>query len=75
MIEAFVVRSRLDEEYEQILCKIELKRDGLNAVDDETRMLHAEKAKANDDMRKLEKSLVELLVDQQKTLLSISSRN
>lgn len=68
-------KRRLDEEYEQILCKIELKRDGLNAVDDETRMLHAEKAKANDDMRKLEKSLVELLVDQQKTLLSISSRN
>jgi len=68
-------KRRLDEEYEQILCKIELKRDGLNAVDDETRRLHAEKAKANDDMRKLEKSLVELLVEQQKTLLSISSRN
>ena len=67
-------KRRLDEEYEQILCKIELKRDGLNAVDNETKKLHTEKSEANDEMRKLEKSLVKLLVEQQKILLSISSR-
>jgi hypothetical protein len=33
-----------------------------------------ERTAANDKMRTLEKSLVELLVEQQKTLLSISTR-
>ena len=57
---------RLDEESEHILCKIQLKRNGLNAVDDETKKLYTETSEANDEMRKLEKSLVKLLVEQQK---------
>ena len=57
-----------------MLCKIELKRDGLNAVDDEIKKLYTEKSEANDEMRKLEKSLLKPLVEQQKILLSISSQ-
>jgi hypothetical protein len=68
-------KRRLDEEYEQILCKIEMKRENLHAVEEEAKQLHTEKGKANDEMRKLEKSLVALLVEQQKTLLSISTEN
>jgi len=66
--------SSLIHRYEQILSKIELKRDDLNIVEEGATRLYTEKAAANEEMRKLEKSLVELLVDQQKTLLSISTR-
>lgn len=68
-------KRRLDEEYEQILCKIEMKREDLYSVEEEAKQLNTEKVKANDEMRKLEKSLVELLVEQQKTLFSISTGN
>lgn len=68
-------KRRLDEEYEQILCKIDMKREDLYSVEEEAKKLHTEKAEAHDEMRKLEKSLVGLLVEQQKTLLSISTEN
>jgi predicted nucleic acid-binding Zn-ribbon protein len=61
--------------YEQILSKIESKRDEINMVDEEMKDLTIEKNEANDQMRVLERSLVELLVEQQKKLLSISSDN
>ena len=60
--------------YEQILNKIELRRDELNEIDEEGKRLEKQKTMANDEMRKLEKSFVSLLVEQQKTLLSISTR-
>ncbi len=44
-------------------------------VDDEMKDLTIEKNDVNDQMRVLERSLVELLVDQQKKLLTITSDN
>lgn len=44
-------------------------------VDDEMKDLTIEKNDVNDQMRVLERSLVELLVEQQKKLLTISSDN
>ena len=61
--------------YEQIITKIESKRDGLSSFDEDLRVLNVEKTELNDKMRGLERSLVELLVDQQKKLLSISSND
>ena len=61
------------QRYEQILSKIEVKRDEINVIDDELGDLTIEKNEFNDKMRGLERSLVELLVEQQKKLLSISS--
>lgn len=60
--------------YEQILNKIELKRNDLHDIEEEEHRLQIERTGANEEMRKLEKSLVEILVEQQKTLLSISTR-
>lgn len=68
-------KRRLDEEYEQILNKIELQRDELNVVEEEVMMLNKDKNAATEDMRKLEKSLVELLIGQQKKLLNITLRD
>ncbi len=56
-----------------MLSKIESKRDDLNLVDQELKELNIKKSDVNDEMRGLERSLVELLVEQQKKLLSISS--
>ena len=61
--------------YEQILSKIELKRDEANNADVDANRLQNQKAVLNNEMRGLEKSLVGILVEQQKTLLSISSRD
>lgn len=68
-------KRRLDEEYEQILSKIELQRDEVNNVEEEVSRLSKNKNSATEDMRKLEKSLVELLIEQQKKLLNISLRD
>ena len=57
------------------MSKIESKRDEINMVDDEMKDLTIEKNDVNDQMRVLERSLVELLVDQQKKLLTITSDN
>lgn len=67
-------KRRLDEEYEQILCKIELHREEQNKIDEEFMRLKSEKDSSTDEMRILETSLVELLVEQQKKLLSLSLR-
>ena len=61
--------------YEQIITKIESKRDDLSSFDDELKTLDMDKVEINDKMRGLERSLVELLVEQQKKLLSISSND
>ena len=50
-----------------------MKRDEISVIDDELGDLTLEKNEINDKMRGLERSLVELLVEQQKKLLSISS--
>ena len=50
-----------------------MKREDLNVVDEEAKGLHLEKDTAHEDMRNLEKSLVEILVKQQKNLLAICS--
>ena len=54
---------------------IEEKREDLNKYETKLMALNREKRAADDEMRDLEKSLVEILVDQQKTLLAISSRD
>ncbi len=53
--------------------KIESKREELSRFDEELNIINIKKNEMNDKMRGLERSLVELLVDQQKKLLSIVS--
>ena len=67
----FVAKSR----FEELLTKIENKREDLNVYEKKLMALSREKSNADDEMRDLEKSLVEILVDQQKKLLAISSRD
>lgn len=61
--------------YESILSCIESMREDLTSLDDAMNSLIKEKDVANEEMRKVERSLVEVLVGQQKKLLSIISRD
>jgi len=68
-------KRRLDEEYESILSCIESTREEVTSLDDAMKSMIEEKDVANEEMRKVERSLVEVLVGQQKKLLSIISRD
>jgi hypothetical protein len=57
------------------LSSIEDKREDLNTYENKLIALNRKKSAADDEMRDLEKSLVEILVDQQKKLLAMSSRD
>lgn len=67
-------KRRLDEEFEQLLDSIENKREELAAVDAKIKELMDNKEDAEDRMKGLERMLVEVLVEQQKKLLSILSQ-
>ena len=60
--------------YEKLLGSIEVKRESLNSVNNKLNQFCDERTNANEQMRELERSLVEVLVYQQKKLLEISSR-
>jgi len=67
-------KRRLDEEFEQLLDNIENKRSELSSVDAKLKELMENKEDAEDRMKGLERMLVEVLVEQQKKLLSILSQ-
>lgn len=67
--------SLLYHRYEELLSSIEDKREDLNTYENKLIALNRKKSAADDEMRDLEKSLVEILVDQQKKLLAMSSRD
>lgn len=67
-------KRRLDEEFEQLLDNIENKREELAGVDSKLKELMESKEDAEDRMKGLERMLVEVLVEQQKKLLSILSQ-
>jgi len=68
-------KRRLDEEYELLLENIEVKRDQINKIDMKLKTIVEKKDEADDRMKKLERTLVEVLVEQQKKLLAILSSN
>jgi len=67
-------KRRLDEEFEQLLENIENKREEQSGVDAKLKELMESKEDAEDRMKGLERMLVEVLVEQQKKLLSILSQ-
>ena len=67
-------KRRLDEEFEQLLDNIENKREELSQVDTKLKEIMDNKEEAEDRMKGLERMLVEVLVEQQKKLLSILSQ-
>jgi chromosome segregation ATPase len=64
-------KRRLDEEFEALLENMEQKREELQSVDDKLKELMMQKEESEDKMKQLERTLVEVLVEQQKKLLSI----
>jgi len=66
-------KRRLDEEYEQLLENIEEKREQMTVVDERLKDVLEKKEDLDSKMRSVERSLVEVLVDQQKRLLSLVS--
>ena len=64
-------KRRLDDEYEQLLEAIEAKRSAVSALDTSMQKLVDERQEKEDQMKALERQLVELLVEQQKKLLAI----
>ena len=64
-------KRRMDEEFEQLLTNIEMKRKQMAKTDGLLKDISSKKEKASDKMRRLERTLVEVLVEQQKRLLSI----
>ena len=64
-------KRRMDEEYEQLLENIELKREQIGKTDIKLKEIIEKKEEADDKMKMLERTLVEVLVEQQKKLLGI----
>ena len=64
-------KRRLDEEFEALLEGMEQKREELSGVDEKLKELMMNKEEAEDRMKQLERTLVEVLVEQQKKLLTI----
>merc|ERR1712046_62620 len=64
-------KKRLDDEYEALLEAIESKRSAVSALDVSMGKLVDERQEKEDQMKALERQLVELLVEQQKKLLAI----
>ena len=64
-------KRRLDEEFESLLETMEQKRAEQQGVDEKLKDLMESKEEAEDRMKTLERTLVEVLVEQQKKLLGI----
>merc|ERR1711918_191608 len=64
-------KKRLDDEYEALLEAIESKRTAVSALDVSMGKLIDERQEKEDQMKALERQLVELIVEQQKKLLAI----
>lgn len=64
-------KRRMDEEYEQLLENIEVKREKISKVDSDINDVRKKKEEADEKMKVLERTLVEVLVEQQKNLLVI----
>merc|ERR1712054_195425 len=62
-------KRRLDEEFESLLEGIEEKRTQLSGVDEKLLELNDQRQSKEDDMKDLERNLVEVMVEQQKKLL------
>merc|ERR1711907_679312 len=62
-------KRRLDEEFETLLEGIEEKRTQLTGVDDKLLELNDQRQSKEDEMKDLERNLVEVMVEQQKKLL------
>jgi len=67
-------KRRLDEEFEQLLDNIEQKREEIAGVDVKLKELMESKEDSEIKMKELERTLVEVLVEQQKKLLTILSQ-
>ncbi|CAN0265335.1 unnamed protein product [Ectocarpus sp. 12 AP-2014] len=66
-------KRRLDEELEGLLEAMEVKRKALVAVDGKLGGLAESRAEKEEEMKGLERTLVQVLVEQQKKLLSLLS--
>ncbi|CAN0387650.1 unnamed protein product [Ectocarpus sp. 8 AP-2014] len=66
-------KRRLDEELEGLLEAMEAKRKALVAVDGKLGGLAESRAEKEEEMKGLERTLVQVLVEQQKKLLSLLS--
>lgn len=64
-------KKRLDEEYEVLLEAVHTKRDQISDVDSKITACNDRRQEKEDAMKALERQLVEILVEQQKRLLSI----
>ena len=64
-------KRRLDEEFETLLEGIEEKRTQLSGVDEKLLELNDARQMKEDEMKDLERNLVEVMVEQQKKLLKI----
>uniref|UniRef100_A0A7S1BNZ5 Uncharacterized protein n=1 Tax=Corethron hystrix TaxID=216773 RepID=A0A7S1BNZ5_9STRA len=68
-------KKRLDDEFEQLIECIELKRSEMNQVEIHLNKLDSKKSDAEEKMKVLERSFVDVLMEQQKCLLSTLSEN
>mmetsp|Transcript_26135 Transcript_26135/g.24979 ORF Transcript_26135/g.24979 Transcript_26135/m.24979 type:complete len:91 (+) Transcript_26135:470-742(+) len=59
-------KSRLDEEYEHLLGNIDSQREKITLIDSQIKNVLKNKEEEDNTMRELERSLVEILVGQQK---------
>ncbi|CAN0355186.1 unnamed protein product [Hapterophycus canaliculatus] len=66
-------KRRLDEELEGLLEAMEAKRKSLVALDTKLNNLAESRSVKDDEMKGLERTLVQVLVEQQKKLLSLLS--
>jgi hypothetical protein len=66
-------KRRMNEEFENLLDDIESKKEELSKIDESIRDLLFQKEETDSVMKALEKSLVEVLVEQQKRMLDILS--
>ncbi|CAM9389092.1 unnamed protein product, partial [Choristocarpus tenellus] len=66
-------KRRLNEDLETLLEVMEVKRTALSGVDDRLVSLAGVRAQKDEEMKGLERSLVEVLVEQQKKLLRLLS--
>jgi hypothetical protein len=67
-------KRRMNEEFENLLNDIESKKEELSNIDESIRDLLFQKDETDSVMKSLEKSLVEVLVEQQKRMLDILSK-
>ena len=64
-------KKRMDDDHEMLLLGVEKQRNALSETDARLQRLNDARERKEDDMKELERRLVELLVSQQKKLLAI----